>query len=134
MSTDPERNGAGRPMTVEQLREQIAEDRRELTETVTALQDKTDVRQLARERVVDAEIAAAALASRAGRTAGAAAGFARRSAAATAGQVKDKTSQPVRLALVGSTAIVAAATAVAVRRRRHGGSHRRSHRASHRGC
>lgn len=93
MSTDPTTNGARRPATVEQLREQVAHDRNELAETVTALHSKTDVKGRVREKAADAEIAAASVASRAGRAAGSVPRLIRWAAATASGQVH-KSAQP----------------------------------------
>jgi hypothetical protein len=57
------------PTASEQLREQIAEDRRALTETLSALQGKTDVKKSVRDKAASVEIVAADVVSRAGRTA-----------------------------------------------------------------
>ncbi|ACU73703.1 conserved hypothetical protein [Catenulispora acidiphila DSM 44928] len=91
MSTDPTANptanGARRPATVEKLREQVAHDRDELAETVTALHAKTDVKGRVREKTAGAEIAAAAIATRAGRAAGSVPRLIRWAAATASGQV-----------------------------------------------
>jgi chromosome segregation ATPase len=58
MSMTPDRNGAqpSEPSaTVQQLREQIAQDRRELSETVAALHEKTDVKAQVQEKIEKAE-------------------------------------------------------------------------------
>ena len=71
------------------LREQITDDRRELAKTVTALRDKTDVKQRVKEKAADAEIAAADAAGWAGQKAGAVPRLAR-SAVVTAGVQANK--------------------------------------------
>lgn len=60
-------NGA-RHTAAEHLQQQIAEHRRDLARTVSALHDKTDVKARVRDRAAGAEIAVAGVASRAGRT------------------------------------------------------------------
>jgi hypothetical protein len=89
----------------EHLREQIAEHRRELAETVTALRDKTDVKGRVREKAAGAEIAAADLAGWAGRTAGSVPRMARWAASTASDQVH-KVPQPVRTPLEQAAALV----------------------------
>ena len=89
-------NGTPHPAAVHELREQIAEDRRALTETVSALQAEIDVKQLAHEKVTDVEIAVADLASRAGRAAGSVVRSGRWVATMTADRVRNAVPQPVR--------------------------------------
>ncbi|NUP50253.1 MAG: DUF3618 domain-containing protein, partial [Catenulispora sp.] len=80
-------NGAGSAAGVRQLRERIAEERRELAETVGALHAKTDIKGRAREKVVDAETAVADAASRAGHAVAAAATVGRQVVSTTADRV-----------------------------------------------
>jgi hypothetical protein len=61
---------ASRPEEVEDLREQVSRDRRELAETVSALHDKADIKERVKETATGAESAVAALLSRAVRTVG----------------------------------------------------------------
>ncbi|NUR59565.1 MAG: DUF3618 domain-containing protein [Catenulispora sp.] len=106
-------NGTRPTAVVQELREQIAEDRRDLTETVSALQAKTDVEGLAREKAADAQIAAADLATRAGRAAGSVVRSGRWVVTTTADRVKTVIPQPVRrLVAAGSAAVLAGLAAL----------------------
>lgn len=88
-------DGASSP-GAERLRGQIAEDRRALAETVAALHEKTDVKMRVRERAADAEIAAADLAGKAGRTAGSVPRILRWVGTAASDQVRQRVPEPVR--------------------------------------
>ncbi|NUR29606.1 MAG: DUF3618 domain-containing protein [Catenulispora sp.] len=129
MSATPEQNGSRPSATVQQLREQIAQDRRALSETVAALHDKADVKTQLQEKVhekaADAETAVADLAAQVGRTAHSALRFGRWAAGTAVGQVRNVTPRPVRVqaervgglvqrelryVMAASTAAVAAAT------------------------
>lgn len=74
MNSAFDRKAAG---PAERVRAQVAENRRQVTETVAALRHKTDVKGRAKEKAADAELAVSDLASRAGRSAGSGARFSR---------------------------------------------------------
>lgn len=65
----PESNGSQSSAAVDRIREQIAEDRRELADTISALHSKTDVKKQVRDKAASVEIAAADALGRVGRTA-----------------------------------------------------------------
>lgn len=126
-------NGS-RPTPPPGLREQIAEDRRELAKTVTALRDKTDVKRRVQEKVADAEIAAAGAAEWAGRKADllprlahsitvTAAAQARRrippSVRAPAGRAAGMVRHRIGTAATAGSAVLALLALLAVRWRRH---------------
>ena len=100
MSMTPEQNGTRPSATVQQLREQIAQDRHRLSETVAALHDKADVKAQVPERLhekaTDAETAVADLATQLGRTAHSMLSFGRWAAGTAVGQVRNVTPRPVR--------------------------------------
>jgi chromosome segregation ATPase len=104
MSMSPEQNGARPTASVQQLREQIAKDRRQLSETVTALHAKTDVKAQVEEKVQETvhetaagtEMADADLPAQLGRTAHSAVRFGRWAAGTAVGQVRNVTPRPVR--------------------------------------
>jgi hypothetical protein len=133
MSMTPEPNGTRPSASVQQLRAQIAQDRRRLGETVTALHAKTDIKAQVEEKVQEkvhetaagAEMAVADLAAQVGRTAHSAVRFGRWAAGTAVGQVRSVTPRPVReqagrvgelvqrelrYVLAASTAAVAAVT------------------------
>lgn len=130
MNMAPGPDGARHTPAMEHLRDQIAEDRHALAETVTALHTKADVKGRVREKAVDAELAAANLAGRVGRTAGSLPRFAKRAANTASDQVREKVPEPVRTPIGqaagmvrGQMRIVAAVltailAAMAMRRRR----------------
>ena len=127
-----ERNGYRSSATVQELREQIARDRRELTDTVTALQAKTDVKERAREKIADAEIAASRLTSHVGHAVSSAADRVRdtvpRPVVTQAERVGGFLRREAKLVLAGTAAALAAAAAVAsaaLRRRGKSGRHQR---------
>lgn len=68
MNAHPAADGP-RPSDPEQLREQIAEDRRALAATISALHSRTDVKKVVRHKAAGVEIAAADAVGRVGRTA-----------------------------------------------------------------
>lgn len=133
MSTASGPNGARHPASADQLREQIAEDRRALAETITALHDKTDVKGRIHDKTAGAEMAAADLAGWVGRKAVTVPRLAKHATSTAAEQVRDKVPQPVRmpveqaaamarrqsrLVLAGLAAMVAAMVVVMRRRGR----------------
>jgi len=85
---------ASRP--AERVRAQVAEGWRQLSETVAALHDKTDVKGRAREKAAEAETAVSDLASRAGRKATAGARFSRWAAALVVDQMLRRAPRLVR--------------------------------------
>lgn len=125
-------NGTGSAAGVQELRERIAEERRELTETVSALHAKADIVGRAREKVTevteatDAELADAA--SRAGHAAAVVGRLGRQAVtttvdrvATTVDRVREATPEPVRTRaeraaelLRREARLVAAASAVLV--------------------
>ena len=117
MSTASGSNGSRHSAAVEQLREQIAQDRRDLAQTVTALHDKVDVKTPVREKAVDAQLAAADLTAWAGRMAGAVPHLAKQAAVAASQQVQ-RVPQPVRTQVEQAAGLarrqLRAVTAVAV--------------------
>jgi hypothetical protein len=151
MSTNAEHNaahnGSRPPSTVQELREQVAEDRRRLAETVTALHHKTDVKERVQEKVHEkvagTELAVVGLASRAGRAAGGAGrvatgtvGLVRWAATMAGDQVRNLTPQPIwnqveragglarrelRLFIASATVLLAVVT---LRRQHHNDSRR----------
>lgn len=134
MSETSGRNGHQPSAAARELREQVAEDRRELAETVSDLHDKTDVKGRVRDKAADAEIALSGLAGRAGRTAGSAARFVRWAGTTAVEPVWNRTPAPVRtqveragglvhrelrLVLATTVAMVAALTILVRRRNGH---------------
>ena len=69
MNGSPESDGSQSSAAVDRIREQIAEDRRELADTISALHSKTDVKKRVRDKAASVEIAAADAVGRVGRTA-----------------------------------------------------------------
>jgi hypothetical protein len=131
-----ERNGYQPSATVQELREQIARDRQELTETVTAIQAKTDVKERAREKIADAEIAASKLTSQVGHAVSAAADRVRdtvpRPVVTQAERVGGFVRREAKLVLAVPAAVLAAAVGVAgvaasaaLRRHRNSSRHHR---------
>lgn len=106
MNMAPGPDGARHTPAMEHLRDQIAEDRQALGETVTALHAKADVKGRVREKAVDAELAAANLAGRVGRTAGSIPRLAKRAATTASGQVAAKVPEPVRAPIGQATGLM----------------------------
>jgi hypothetical protein len=96
MNMAPGPDGARHTPAMEDLRDQIAEDRQALAETVAALQAKTDVKGRLHEKAVDAQLAAADMAGQVGRTAGSLPRIAKRAASTASDQVRDKVPEPVK--------------------------------------
>ena len=96
MSQTSGRNGQAPSAAAQQLREQVAEDRRELAETIDDLHAKVDIPERVQDKAADAQVAVAGIADRAGRTAGSAARFVRWAGTTAVSPVWNKTPQPVR--------------------------------------
>jgi len=106
MNGSPESDGSQSSAAVDRIREQIAEDRRELADTISALHSKTDVKKRVRDKAASVEIAAADAVGRVGRTACSLPHLAKSAAHQAQHQAAEqghKISEPVR-APVGSAA------------------------------
>jgi len=106
MNGSPESDGSQSSAAVDRIREQIAEDRRELADTISALHSKTDVKKRVRDKADVVEIAAADAVGRVGRTACSLPHLAKSAAHQAQHQAAEqghKISEPVR-APVGSAA------------------------------
>jgi len=106
MNGSPESGGSQSSAAVDRIREQIAEDRRELADTISALHSKTDVKKRVRDKAASMEIAAADAVGRVGRTACSLPHLAKSAAHQAQHQAAEqghKISEPVR-APVGSAA------------------------------
>ena len=116
MNGSPESDGSQSSAAVDRIREQIAEDRRELADTISALhsktdvkkrvRDKADVKKRVRDKAASVEIAAADAVGRVGRTACSLPHLAKSAAHQAQHQAAEqghKISEPVR-APVGSAA------------------------------
>ena len=109
MNAVPGANGSRPAESVGRLREQIAEDRRALAETISALHDKTDVKKQMRDKAATVEIAAADAVARIGRTASSIPHLAKNAARGAQQQVSDqaqKVPEPVRAPFGSAVALL----------------------------
>lgn len=106
MSTSSEPNDSRPNDSRRALREQIAEDRQELAETVTALRNKTDLKARVLERTADVEIAVTGIAGRAGRTLHFVPGVVRWAVTTAADRMGNKVPSPVRAPIEKAVGLV----------------------------